>query len=171
MLGQKKKKSNTIKTNDTTRENKSEGRQRYRDRIKQYRQNRTFQNDKKNSTSKLVREGRRIHEDIPKSDELEAKQFLGKIWERREHHRKTDWINKDKELLGLKESPKTKILLNLLRAKLKEVANWKTPGNGSKHVLRFEKFTSIHLKLALEINRRLEAGIPEWMIEGKTTQI
>ena len=57
----KNAKSSTIKTNNTTRENKSEsaplitkeGRlKRYRDKIKQYRQNKTFWNCTKNSTSK-----------------------------------------------------------------------------------------------------------------------
>ena len=40
------------------------------------------------------------------------------------------------------------------------------------HGFWFKKFTSIHVRLALEMNRCLQgAQIPEWMTKGKTTLI
>ena len=57
-------------------------------------------------------------------DDKETKQFWGKIWQRREHNRKTEWIsNMGKELEGLEEGPKTKIHLDSLRETLKKVPN------------------------------------------------
>ena len=39
---------------------------------------------------------------------------------------------------GLKKGPKEKIPLDLLRATLKKVPNWKTPGHDGIHVHRFK---------------------------------
>ena len=60
----------------------------------------------------------------------EAKQFWSKIWERREHNRRVEWINNmEKELQGLEKGHNAKIYLNSLRATFKKVPNWKTPGH------------------------------------------
>ena len=81
MLGREEK-SNTIKTNNTTQENKSEGTgeerrlKRYRDRIK-YRQNKTFQNNEK-ITLQVGRKCTKTYQ----PDAKEAKLFWSKIWER-----------------------------------------------------------------------------------------
>ena len=106
-------------------------------------------------------------------DDKETKQFWGRIWEGREHNRKVKWINNmEKELQGLEEAPKAKIRLNLLRATLKKVPNLKTPGHDGIHGYWFKKFTTIHDRLAIEMNRCLEETyISEWMTKGKTTLI
>ena len=67
-------------------------------------------------------------------DDKETKQFWSKIWERREHNRKAEWIsNMEKYLQGLEEGPKEKIQLDSLRATLKKAPNWKTPGHNGIH--------------------------------------
>ena len=82
----RKEKSNIIKTNNTTRRNKSEGTgegkkmKKYRDRIKQYRQNRTFQ---KNERKFYLGVGGECSRTCQQMDEKEAKQFWSKIWERK----------------------------------------------------------------------------------------
>ena len=54
-------------------------------------------------------------------DDKNAKQFWNKIWERREHNRRAEWIsNMGKELEGLKGGPKAKIQFNSLRTTLKK---------------------------------------------------
>ena len=64
-----------------------EGKQkRYWDRIKQYRQNRGFENKRK----KFYRQ---VGGECQQLDGNEAKQFWSKIWERTEHNRKTECIN------------------------------------------------------------------------------
>ena len=46
------------------------------------------------------------------------------------------------------------------------------PGHDGIHGFRFKKFTSIHDRLALEMNKCLQkAHVPEWMTKGKTTLI
>ena len=54
----------------------------------------------------------------------------------------------------------------------KKISNWKTPGHDGIHGFWFKKFTAIHDRLALEMNRRLQdAQVPDWMTNGKTTLI
>ena len=62
--------------------------------------------------------------------------------------------------------------IELLKKILKKISNWKTSGHDGIHGFWFKKFTSIHDRLALEINRvLLDAQVPDWMTKGKTTLI
>ena len=73
---------------------------------------------------------------------------------------------------GLEEGPKTEIHFNLLKTTLKRISNWKTPGHDGIHGYWFKKFTSIHGRLALEMNRCQQgAQVSDWMTKGKTTLI
>ena len=77
-----------------------------------------------------------------------------------------------KNLEGLEEGLKVEIHIDLLRTTLKNISNWKVPGHDGIHGYWFKKFTAIHDRLALEINRCLQkAHIPEWITKGKTTLI
>ena len=70
--------------------------------------------------------------------------------------------------LGLEEEPKVKIHIDLQRMILK-ISNWKTPGHDGIHGFWFKKFTTIHSRLVLEINRGLqEVHVSEWMTKGRT---
>ena len=54
----------------------------------------------------------------------------------------------------------------------KKIPNWKTLSHDGIHGFWFKKSTSIHDRLALEMNRCLqEANVPDWMTKGKTTLI
>ena len=71
--------------------------------VKQYRQDKTFQNKRKFH--------QQMEEDDMKTYQLpdarETKQFWTKIWQPREHNEKVKWINNmTKELEDLKEGPK-----------------------------------------------------------------
>ena len=51
----------------------------------------------------------------------------------------------------------------------KKVTNWKTPDNDIMHGYCLKKFTSIHNRLAIEMNSyQQETDIPGWMTKGKT---
>ena len=70
----------------------------------------------------------------------------------------------EKELQNLKESPTVNIHIDSLRVTLKKIPNWKTQGLNGIHGFRFKKFTFIHDKLAIEMNKCLQERdiIPEW---------
>ena len=64
------------------------------------------------------------------------------------------------------------IHVDLLKTTLKRISNWKAPGHDGIHGFWFKKFTSIHRRLALEMNRCLQdVQLPELMTKGKTTLI
>ena len=49
-----------------------------------------------------------------------------------------------KELQELEEGPEANVHLNSLRATLKKIPNWKTPGHDSIHGFWFKNFKCIH---------------------------
>ena len=77
-----------------------------------------------------------------------------------------------RELEGLEEGLKGEIHIELLKKTLKKISNWKTPGHDGIDGFWFKKFTSIHDRLALDMNRyQQDAQVPDWMTKGKTTLI
>ena len=96
-----------------------EGRfKKYWERVEQYRQNKTFQKNEENFTSKKG-EITRKHT----NNRMRGKQFWSKICQPKEHNKKkkAKWIsNIGKELEGLEKGPKAKILIDSLRTTLKD---------------------------------------------------
>ena len=77
-----------------------------------------------------------------------------------------------REQEGFEESPKAEIHIDLLKTTIKKISNWKTPGYDGIHGLCCKKFTSIHDRLALEMNRCLQGTqVPECMTKENTTLI
>ena len=75
-----------------------------------------------------------------------------------------------RELEGLEEGPKAEIHIELLKKTLKKISNRKRAGHDGIRGFWFKKFTSIHDRLAPEMNRCLQdAQVPDWMTKGKTT--
>ena len=148
-----------------------EGRlKRYRQRVKQYRQNRTFQNNERKFYQQLEGSDTKTYQ---QPDIKETERFWTKIWQPKKHNENAEWINNiTRDLDGLEEGPEMEIHVDLLRTTLKRISNWKAPGHDGIHGFWSKKFTSIHDRLALEINRCLQdAQVPEWMTKGKTTLI
>ena len=94
-----------------------EGRlKRYRDRTKQYRQNRTFQNSERKFYQPVSGEQAKTYQQL---DEKEEKRFWSKIWERKDHNKKAEYINNmETELRILEEGPKVEIHLEYPRQHL-----------------------------------------------------
>ena len=86
------------------------------------------------------------------------------------HNEKAEWINNmTRELEGFEEGPKVGIHIDLLKTTLKNI---KLENARPCHGFWFNKFTSIHDRLALEMNKCLQrAHVPEWMTKGRTTLI
>ena len=77
-----------------------------------------------------------------------------KIWEQKDHNKKAEWINNiETELRMLEEGSQVNIYPDGLKATLKKIANWKTPGLDDIHGFWFKKFTSIHDRIATEMNK------------------
>ena len=68
-----------------------EGRlKRYRQRVKQYRQNRTFQNNETKFYPQLGGHDTKIYQ---QPDARETERFWTKIWQLKRHNEKAEWIN------------------------------------------------------------------------------
>ena len=148
-----------------------EGRlKRYWQRVKQYRQNRTFQNNERKFYQQLGGSDTKTYQ---QPDAKETERFWTKIWQPKKHSENAEWINNiTRELEGLEEGLKMEIHVDLLKTTLKRISNWKAPGHDGIHGFCFKKFTSIHGRLALEMNRWFQdAQVPEWMTKEKTTLI
>ena len=91
----------------------------------------------------------------------------------KKHNEMAELINNmTRGLKGFKKGPKAEIHIDLLKTTLKKLSNWKTPRHDGIHRFRFKKFTSIHDRLALEMNKCLQrAHVPEWMTKGRTILI
>ena len=64
--------------------------------------------------------------------------FWSKTRERKDHNKKAEWINNmETDLQMLEEGPQVNIHPDALKATLKKVANWKTPGLDSIRGFRF----------------------------------
>ena len=147
-----------------------EGRlKRYRHRVKQYRQNRSFQNNERKFYQQLGGSGTKTY---PQTDIKETEQFWTKIWQPKKHYENAEWINNiTRELEGLEEDHKMEIHIDLLKTTLKRISTWKAPAHWI-HGFWFKKVNPIHGRLALEMNRCLQgAQVPEWMTKRKTTLI
>ena len=63
-----------------------------------------------------------------------GKKILIKIWERKDHNKKAEWIsNTETELRMLEECPQVNLHLDGLKATFKKIANWKTSGLDGIH--------------------------------------
>ena len=148
-----------------------EGRlKRYRQRVKQYRKNRTFQNNERKFYQQLGGSDIKTYQ---QQDIKETERFWTKIWQPKKHNENAEWINNiARELDGLKEGFKREIHIDLLKTTLKKYQTGKWQAIMEYMASGSRKFTFIHGRLALERNRCLQgAHVPECMTKGKTTLI
>ena len=103
----------------------------------------------------------------------EARRFWSKIRERKDHNKNAEWINNmETEKRMFEERVQVNMHLDGLRAIFKKMANWKTHDLDDIHGFWFLKFTTIHDRMATEMNKCIQkTEIPEWMTKGKTTLI
>ena len=79
-------------------------------------------------------------------------------------------MDKQYAIKGLEKVRKRKY--TSIYSNIKKISHWKTQGHDGIHGFRFKKFTSIHNRLVLEINKwLLGANVRDWMTKGKTTLI
>ena len=147
-----------------------EGRlKRSRQRVKQYRQNSSFENNERKCYQQLGGSDTKTYQ---QPDIKETERFWTKKWQPKKHNENAEWINNiTRELDGLK-GPKMEIHIDFLKTTLKRISNWKAPGHDGIHGFWFKKFTLIHGRLAREMKRCLQgAQLPEWTTKVKTTLI
>ena len=92
-------------------------------------------------------------EDIPGTRRKRSKKILKQNKGTKNHNKKAKWINNmDTKLRILEEGPKVKNTSKHARQHLK-ILKWKTLDLDGMHRFWFLKFTSIHNRLATEMNK------------------
>ena len=139
-----------------------EGRlKRYRQKVKQYRQNRSFQNNERKFYQQLEGYDNKTYQ---QPDAKKTQRFWTKICPPKNIMKR--------ELEELEEGLKAEIHTDLLKTTLKKLSNWETPANDGIHGFWFKRFTSIHDRRALKMSKCLQtAHVSEWMTKGRTSLI
>ena len=93
----------------------------YQQRVNQYGQNRTFQNNERKFYQQYGGDDNKIYQ---QSGTKETQRFWTKIWQPKKHYEKAEWINNTtRELEGLEEGPKAEIHKDLLKTTLEKISN------------------------------------------------
>lgn len=141
---------------------------RYEQRINQYRQNRMFQYDQKRLYEEL--DGNMVNSDI-QPDPKESCDFWGSIWENPVCHNQTaEWLKDIRtELQDNITQENVKISGKDVKDQMKKITNWKAPGPDGVQDYWLKYFSSLHVRIAIQLNGLLESNeIPEWMNSGRT---
>ena len=141
---------------------------RYEQRINQYRQNRMFQYDQKRLYEEL--DGNVVHSDI-QPDPKESCDFWGSIWDNPVCHNQTaEWLNDIRtELEDNITQENVKISGKDIKDQMKKITNWKAPGPDGVQGYWLKYFSSLHARIAIQLNGLLESNeVPEWMNSGRT---
>ena len=94
---------------------KERGLKRYRKRVKQYKQNRTFQNNERKFYQQLGGSDTKTYQQL---DIKETERFWTKIWQPKKHYENAEWINNiTRELEGLEEDPEMEIHVKMESAR------------------------------------------------------
>ena len=143
-----------------------EGRlKRYQERLQQYRQNRTFQNNERKFNLLVGGDGTKTHQ---QADARKRNNFVVKYGNQeniaKKLNRKAAWVKGYR----FRRRTKSENTHRFTQNNTKKISNWKTSSHDGIHGCLFKKSTSIHDRLALEMNRCLqEADVPEWMTKRK----
>ena len=107
---------------------------------------------------------------IPNSED--SIKFWSDIWSiRKEHNKHTEWLKScRKQFENVNSMEKVEISQEMVKIQCKKMPNWKAPGKDGVQGYWLKNFTSLHLCIAVQLNRILdgEGPLPDWMTFGKT---
>ena len=140
----------------------------YDQRNKQYHQNRLFQANRK----KLFEELEGVKQDntiIPSANE--SQKFWSDIWDNPVTHNKdASWLKElEEDLKDIELQHNIIIDEKKVSSKVRKIPNWKSPGPDGVQGYWLKNLTSLHQRIASQLNECLQSGdVPKWMTKGKT---
>ena len=149
---------------------KSKKLQRYINRNKQFVQNRMFETDQRRFYEEL--DGNRNSSQVTPDPE-EARQYWNGIWgEETTYEKDAEWLQKVREEVEPLQQDNISITVETVIQFLKKVPNWKAPGPDLVQGFWIKNFTSLHTRIANNLQSCLDTGnVPDWMTKGRTTLI
>lgn len=147
---------------------------RFANRIKQFQQNRLFQNNQRRFYQEVNSEGQHQTNEVPEAND--AKLFWSSLWSKEvKHSNEAEWLKdfRDHGFGGVKHQQQN---FQLTRAKLKNVLkripNWKAPGPDMVQGFWFKNFKSLHESLLENyVDCLLSKQVPDWLTKGRTVLI
>ena len=146
--------------------------ERYTARCEFYRQNKLFETNQKRFYDNLTKKPE--NDDEKKSpDKKKVVEFWNKIWgNTNKHNSDAEWIKEvEDDHKGIEKQNDLKITVNMTRKAAKKMKNWRTAGLDGIQGFWLKNLTSIHERLADQLQLVLDGNLPEWMVTGKTSLI
>ena len=142
--------------------------ERYEARCQQFRQNRQFNTNQRRFYQNLE-EGDNYSAEMP--DKEDTTKFWKNIWENpKEHNTKAKWIESAQSVLNKHSMEDFEITTDMVKKQAKKIKNWTAPGKDEVHGYWLKHLTSLHARMANQLNHLLQTGtIEDWMTTGKTT--
>ena len=142
---------------------------RFKARIEQFRQNNLF----KNNQGRFYDELNGTAETNIAPDKGSSIEFWSKIWsEPAEHKKDAEWLKTVKEEIEIDQQQDLVITVEKLKSVLAKIPNWKSPGPDLVQGYWLKNFTSLHERIAYQLNDCLKQGnVPSWMTRGRTILI
>ena len=142
---------------------------RFKARIEQFRQNNLF----KNNQGRFYDELNGTAETNIAPDKGSSIEFWSKIWsEPAEHKKDAEWLKTVKEEIVIDQQQDLVITVEKVKSVLAKIPNWKSPGPDLVQGYWLKNFTSLHERIAYQLNDCLKQGnVPSWMTRGRTVLI
>ena len=145
--------------------------ERYLKRVNQYQQNKMFWTDQKKVLQNLD-EGKKQYDTMTPEAEATVGFWQG-LWDKPVfHNNEAKWItNVEKSWRDIPAQPRLKISAEMVSKQVKGMKNWKAAGPEQVHAFWLKSLTSLHPRLANQMQEVLDGDIPEWLGKGRTVLI
>ena len=140
---------------------------RYKNRVKQYRQNRLFQSNQ----SKFYQElDGKAHEENIIQDKEKTRELQSGIWEKDvKHNESADWIQKVTEEMQGKKQQNIEITPTKIKERICKMANCKALGPDGVHGYCIKMLVSMQERRAFHLESCItRSEVPDWMKTGRT---
>ena len=110
----------------------------------------------------------------PNPTKKETEMFWKAIWEKdARHNDKAEWLRQLKNHhAGSQQQERLTISEEDLRSRVKRMKNWTAPGPDMIHAIWLKKLTSLHCRLAEQMEKLVTEGDhPSWLTQGRTVLV
>ena len=139
----------------------------YKNKEKQYWQNKLFQNNQSGAYQKL--DGK-SHEENIIADQEKTREFWSGIWKKYvKHNESTDWIHKLAEEMEGNKQQNTEITPTKIKERIPKMMNWKTLGPDGFDGNQIKMLVSVQERMVFHLQSCITRGeIPVLMTTGQT---
>ena len=139
----------------------------YKNRVKQYRQNRLFQSNQSKFYQEL--DGKSHDENIIPDNE-KTREFWPGIWEKDvKYNESADWIQKVAEEIQGNKQHNIEMTPTKIKERIRKMANWNATGPDRVHGFWIKMFVSVQERIAFHLQSCITRGkVPDWMTTGRT---